>query len=245
MSGDAPKKIDLPDLRDKSAAVKQALNDFLTEHNLSLSPQNYERAYQHVLACMHDYKAVSAADVQIYLNEVLEYHEHNIAMMKKTGIAEDSLVKILVTADDYVPVGNVLRPNPAPWKLSWRSLPMPVAVSLLLLIGASFAGPRFFAEEPKPMAAMGLISTDARVITTAQEETLKTLVHDLGDLNGETHLKIYNRIKALPEITKYGYAPTYKKFNYAQFLEAKIYLEREINAATRDEEPAAHSTQDD
>ena len=179
---------------------------------------------------MHDYKTVSAADVQEYLDEVLEYHEHNIAMMNKTGIAEDSLVKILITADDHVPVHNVIRPDAARWALSWRSLPLPVAVSIVLLIGASFAGPAFFSEDPKPAPTetISLINADARVITAAQEDTLKSLVHTLSAQNGETHIKIYNRIKRLPQITKYGHAPSYKKFNYAQFLEAKIWLEREI-----------------
>lgn len=227
MSGDAPQKIDLNALRDKSAAIKTALNELLTQHSLTLSPQNYERAFQHLLSCMHDYESVSAADVRGYLNEVLEYHEHNIAMMNKTGIAEDSLVKILITADDHVPVENVIAHAGKPWKLTWRSLPMPVAVSIVLLIGASFAGPRIFNEQPVQVQDSGLISADTRVITSAEEEELRTLVHGLSAESGDTHIKIYNRIKALPEITKYGYAPTYKKFNHAQFLEAKIWLERE------------------
>ncbi len=220
------KKIDLNDLRDKTAAVKEALDAFLEENKLTLSPQNRERAFQHVLACMNDHKDLSADDVRGYLNEVLEYHEYNIDMMNKTGLAEDSLIKILITAD----YESIIRPDVPQWKFGWRSLPLPVAVSLVLVIAASFAGPKLFTESPNNQTIITQ-SQGGPVITRAQEETIKALVHELSAKSGETHIKIYNRIKVLPAITQHGPAPSYKKFNHAQYLEAKIWLERALNSA--------------
>ena len=38
-------------------------------------------------------------------------------------------------------------------------------------------------------------------------------------------VKIWNKIKAAPEITRYGYSSSYKNFNQGQYIAAKALLE--------------------
>lgn len=165
-------KLDLVDLRDKNIVLRETLSVFLEENKLSLSKQNFDRAFQHLLACMADHKNLTSDDVKAYLNEVLEYHEYNIDVMNKTGLAEDSLIKILITAD----YDNIIRSEVKQWKLSWSSLPLPIAVSLALIIGAAIAQPALF-----PQTSPTTIQADqnSRVITKNQEKEIKELVQKI------------------------------------------------------------------
>lgn len=217
-------KLDLKDLKSKNTILRKALHSFLEENSLTLSEQNFERAFQHLLACMNDHTDLSSEDVQTYLNEVLEYHAHTIDMMNKSGLAEDSLIKILVTADyEQIRQNNTQHKV---WQLGWRALPMPVAVSLILLLGAALASPTVF---PTHETTIERQDPTLQVINRQQEEEIKILVEQLESLSNQSRMKIYSDLKALPEITAIGPARSYKKFNQQQFAYAKNYLQSRIN----------------
>ena len=98
-SNDKPSTLDLAALAERHGVLKDGLQDFLDDNGLYLSEQNFERAFQHLLASTSHLEDLTLYDVTNYLQQVLEHHEYVIETMNKTGLAEESLIKLIVTAD--------------------------------------------------------------------------------------------------------------------------------------------------
>lgn len=136
-------KIGLADLKHRHELLGDGLQDFLDDNNLHLSDQNFERTRQHLISATAHFKDLTLYDVTNYLQQTLEHHEHVIETMNKTGLAEESLIKLIITAESDRKTAQATPPSPGPkpWKFSLKSLPLPVAVSLVLLLGFAFARP--------------------------------------------------------------------------------------------------------
>ncbi|MCI5061167.1 MAG: hypothetical protein MRY79_08905 [Alphaproteobacteria bacterium] len=143
-----PVKLSIADLKHRHGVLRDGLHDFLDDNNLHLSEQNFERAFQHLLSSTAHHEDLTLYDVTNYLQQILEHQEYVIETMNKTGLAEESLIKLIVTAEDKreeetktVKNSNVMRPDVKNWKFSIKALPLPVVVSLVLLLGYAVAKP--------------------------------------------------------------------------------------------------------
>lgn len=235
--------LDLSRLAERQDILKDGLQDFLDANKLHLSKQNFERAFQHLLAATNHFDTITLYDVQNYLQQILEYHEHVIDTMNRTGLAEESLIKLIITADNEQDpkqqnnVGDQANGQPsadqrAPWKFDLKSLPLPVAVSLCLLICVAIATPFI----PNKLHTSKLQTTDAyNEIGVSSKAELKELVKQLSDVekalgNNVTTAQIWSDVKSLDAVTKHGYKSSYKNFTPEQWAAAKTYLETRIKS---------------
>ena len=149
-SNDKPSTLDLAALAERHGVLKDGLQDFLDDNGLYLSEQNFERAFQHLLASTSHLEDLTLYDVTNYLQQVLEHHEYVIETMNKTGLAEESLIKLIVTADSEQrrkpdaqtrKSEGVVQQAAKGWRFRITAFPLPIAVSLVLLVGIAIATP--------------------------------------------------------------------------------------------------------
>ncbi len=217
----------IANLRDKIPVIEEALRCFLTEHDLSLTQQNFDRARDHLLPCLNDYKDLSVEDVSDYIKELVEYNEFVIDGMNRSGISEDSLVHILVSADQRPSLGNGrARAANSNWKFNLSQIPLPIAVTLFLLVGFAVATPLSMQRSDGHTQAPLEMSREIGISAIGE---LKALVDKVVEAEGRrgneiSSAKIWNKVKSAPELVKYGYSSSYKSFNQGQYLEAKKML---------------------
>lgn len=234
-------KLDLAQIAQRQDVLRDGLQDFLDDNKLHLSDQNFDRAFQHLLSATSHFETLTLFDVQNYLQQILEYHEHVIETMNRTGLAEESLIKLIITADkeqDPQSQNNINKKdstveqnNAVRWKFGITSLPLPIAVSLFLIACFAVATPFI----PNTLLPHSAVSQDAyNEIGASSIEELKELVKQLESAeqaagNDTTTVQIWNDIKALDEVTKHGYKSSYKNFTPEQWEAAKVYLEQRIS----------------
>lgn len=230
---DSSTKLDLKDLSQRHEILRDGLQNFLDDNRLNLSDQNFERAFQHLLSSTIFYKDMALYDVTNYLQQILEYHEHVIDTMNKTGLAEESLIKLIVTADNK-PVKEINNKNSTKekrWKFSLSTIPLPVATSLLLVVGFAIATP-FVPSSLYPTSFQNSDSYNEIGISSVNE--LKGMVKELAALEKNrghdiSPATIWNEVKALDTVTSHGYKSSYKNFNPAQYKATKVFLENRIH----------------
>lgn len=233
---DSPPKLDLKDLSHRQEVLSEGLQNFLDDNELHLSDQNFDRAFQHLLSATMSYKDITLYDVQNYLKQILEYHEYVIDTMNKTGLAEDSLIKLIITAENdqrnQLKNNGEAKPERKPWKFSLSALPLPVVTSLLILVGFAVATP-FMPHSPESTLFQTTDIHNEIGISSINE--LREMVKELSTLeqahgNEVSPATIWNDVKALDNVTRHGYKSSYKNFSPAQYNAAKAFLETRIQA---------------
>ena len=69
--------MDDAEIKDRKKIIRKGLNDFLDDHDLSLSKQNTERIIQHAFDCFEQENSISASAINNFLSAAFEYHQHD------------------------------------------------------------------------------------------------------------------------------------------------------------------------
>lgn len=209
----APFQID-----DASNFISKALDDFLRDKKLKLTPQQYAR-FKKLLMIRQLDEDISYSSAYNYLSELIEYRKDYEIDANAPDEAEEEMIRLLGAADTQE-VEVVVEST----KFKKRFL---VAASLLAFMCAGLIGIKAVQYVKNETVKM------ASVITTEDENAIKTLVQKIVELENARGHKIttnaiYNDIKKLDSVSEAGDASSYKKFNYAQYEAAINYLNKRL-----------------
>jgi len=204
--------------------ITKALDDLLRDKRLKLTAQKYERLKKVLMVRFLD-DACDYSDVYNYLSDITEYRKDYEIDANAPDEAEEEMIHILAAADIEEVEIEV--------KTSiFKKRYIAALTALLLICAVAFVSYTISHLESKAIAT---VDSDklARVITTAEEAELKSLVWKVVELEKERgkntkHNTVYSRIKRLDTVRAYGPASSYKKFNHAQFFESRIFLNQWI-----------------
>lgn len=194
--------------------ITKALDDFLRDKRLKLTPQQYSRLKKLLMVRLLE-EEMSYSNAYGHLSDIVEYRKEYEIDANAPDEAEEEMIRIIGAADAQE-VEVVVESQ------RFRTLFF-ITICLLLFIGMStaiFKTVQHFKAETIKMAS---------VISSEQEEEIKTLVEQLVTLEKSqgrdiTSNAIYNEIKKLESVTASGEVTSYKKFNQSQHAAAVQYL---------------------
>ncbi len=203
---------------DASVFITKALNDFLRDKNLALTPQQYNKLKKLLMVRLLD-EEMSYENAYGHLSDIKEYRKEYEIDANAPDEAEEEMIRIIGAAD--VQEKKVIVESTR-YKKRFVAI-----VCLLAFLCVGFIAVQSIAYFKNKNATM------TAIITTAEESVLKSLVQDVVEIektrgNDITHNAIYNDIKKLEAVQNRGTATSYKKFNRAQYDAAVAYLNKKI-----------------
>ena len=230
--------LDVENLQERCAILKDGLQDFLDQNALHLSEANFERAFQHLLSSTIHHETLTLYDITNYLQKLLEEQEYVIEAMNKTGLAEESLIRLIVTADHRSGKQNIKQAEHMPQNNQTVIRTVKALLAGFLICGfavmlfkpsflylGAFQGGTFQTIEP--------VKDHYNEIGLSSINELKSLVKELVTLeqaagNTISAARVWNDVKQLKSVTHHGYKSSYKNFSPAQYHAAKIFLQNRI-----------------
>lgn len=201
--------------------ITHAFDDFLRDKRLYLTVQQYKRLKKLLMIRLLE-DEMSYSNAYNQLSEIIEYRKDYEINANAPDEAEEEMIRIIGAADvkeiEITVEGS---------KFKKRFIAVSSLLALILIGFLGFMTAQYF--EHKKIHSLEM----ARIITSSEEITLKNLVQHIITLERSrnihiSHGAIYNKIKNLAAIKNKGYATSYKKFNYAQFAEARLFLNQWI-----------------
>jgi len=202
---------------DATAFITRALNDFLRDHHLALTPQQYEKLEKLLMVRLLD-EEMSYENAYNHLTDIKEHRKDYQIDANAPDEAEEEMIRIIGAADfQQVEVAvETMRYK----KRFYVTLGILGLVCLGLAI--SMVNNHLGHQRIETLAMMQVIDRD-------EENVIKDLVQQVVTMetkNGNeiTHSAVYKELKELDAITTHGTATSYKKFNKAQYKVAVEYL---------------------
>lgn len=203
---------------DASNMLTKALNDFLHDKKLQLTPQQYQRFKKLLMVRQLD-EEMSYSSAYNYLSELIEYRKDYEIDANAPDEAEEEMIRIIGAADTKE-VQVIVEDKK--FKKYFA-----IAASLLAFVFAGFVATKSFQHIEENTVKM------ASVITSEDEKNLKEMVQKIVDFekaqgNEITINAVYNDIKKLDTVQNAGDATSYKKFNYGQYQAAIEHLNNRL-----------------
>ena len=199
---------------DATAFITKALNDFLTDKNLALTPQQYDKLKRLLMVRLLD-EEMSYENAYGHLCDIREHRKEYEIDANAPDEAEEEMIRIIGAAD--------VKQVEVVVETTKYKKPFILMSALCALLVMGLIGTQVLSNMQHKNAAM------TAVIGKAEEDTIKSLVQQVVTMetqNGNTitHSAVYKDIKDLDGVKSLGTATSYKKFNRAQYEATVGYL---------------------
>ena len=208
---------------DSSAFITKALDDFLRDKTLTLTPQQYAKLKKLLMVRLLD-EELSYENAYSHLCEIREHRKDYEINANAPDEAEEEMIRIIGAADVQEKQVTVEIETDKYKKRFY------IALALLALVCCGLAASSFNRYlDGQKMKAL----TMAQVINSDEENIIKDLVQQVVTLetqkgNDITHSAIYAEMKNIDGVIAHGEARSYKKFNRAQYEAAVAYLQGRV-----------------